>query len=62
MTISFAAVFAAGLLTALSLCVLPLAPILVAGLAGAHDASRWERLRATAWFALGFAVLDVSVE
>lgn len=59
MTVSFAAVFAAGLLTALSPCVLPVAPILVAGLVGTDHATRWARLRATAWFSLGFAVVFV---
>lgn len=57
--ISFAAVFTAGLLTVLSPCVLPLAPIIVGGLVAADGASRWTRLRATLWFALGFAVVFV---
>jgi len=57
--VSFAAVFTAGLLTVLSPCVLPLAPILVAGLVGADRASRWARLRATSWFVLGFSVVFV---
>lgn len=59
MTLSFAAVFSAGLLTALSPCVLPLVPILVAGLVGVPDASRWARLRATVWFGIGFATVFV---
>jgi cytochrome c-type biogenesis protein len=59
LTASFGAIFAAGVLTVLSPCVLPLAPILVGGLAATENASRWARLRATAWFAVGFAVAFV---
>lgn len=57
--IPLAAVFTAGLLTVLSPCVLPLAPIIVGSLVAADGASRWTRLRATPWFALGFTVVFV---
>ncbi len=58
MTFSFVAVFTAGLLTFLSPCLLPVAPILVAGLVAVDD-SRWARLRATTWFVVGFATVFV---
>jgi cytochrome c-type biogenesis protein len=57
--VSFLAVFAAGVFTVLSPCVLPVAPILVSGLVTADHVSRWSRLRATLLFALGFAVVFV---
>ncbi len=57
--ISFFGIFAAGVLTFLSPCILPLAPILVASLLTTNAASRWGRFRATLWFAIGFSVVFV---
>lgn len=59
MTLSLWAVFAAGVLTSLSPCVLPLAPIIVGGLVHGGEASRAARIRATLAFALGFGVVFV---
>ena len=61
MTASLFAIFGAGVLTVFSPCVLPVAPILVAGLVGGEDASRWSRLRAALWFGGGFALTFTSI-
>ncbi len=56
-TSSYLGVFAAGMGTVFSPCVLPLAPILVGGLVAGDRTSPWARLYATLWFGLGFAVV-----
>jgi len=56
---SYLGIFAAGVATVLSPCVLPLAPILVGGLVAGDRTSPWARLRATVWFGLGFTVVFV---
>ncbi len=56
-TSSYLGIFAAGVATVFSPCVLPLAPILVSGLVAGDRTSRWARLHATLWFGLGFAVV-----
>jgi len=61
MTTSLLGIFGAGVLTVLSPCVLPVAPILVGGLVTEDNASRWSRLRASLWFGLGFAVVFTSL-
>ena len=60
MIASYLGIFVAGVLTVLSPCVLPLAPILVGGLVAGDDASRWSRVRASLWFSVGFAVVFTS--
>src|SRR5215831_6181139 len=57
MITSYLGIFAAGVVTVFSPCVLPLAPILVGGLVAGDRTSPWARLRATLWFGLGFAVV-----
>ena len=59
MIVSFVAIFTAGVVTGLSPCVLPLAPLLVGGLVAADHAPRWSRLRAMLWFVLGLAIVFV---
>ena len=59
MDLSLLAVFGAGVLTFLSPCILPLAPILVASLVVGGGQGRWPRLRSTLWFTLGFAIVFV---
>ncbi|HWP67010.1 MAG TPA: cytochrome c biogenesis protein CcdA [Candidatus Limnocylindria bacterium] len=58
-TLSLSAIFAAGVLTTLSPCVLPLAPVIVGGLVNTAEASKGARVRATFAFALGFGVVFV---
>ncbi|MCM2322802.1 MAG: sulfite exporter TauE/SafE family protein [Oligoflexia bacterium] len=58
MSFSFLGAFGAGLLTFLSPCVLPLAPILTASLI-VSDSNRLARLRSTLWFAVGFSAVFV---
>lgn len=60
MSLSILGVFTAGLLTFLSPCVLPLAPVFTASLL-ASSTSRWARLLSTFWFALGFTLAFVAM-
>jgi len=57
MTLSFFGLFGAGLLTFLSPCVLPLIPILLAGLMIGQPASR--RVLNALWFVSGFTIVFV---
>lgn len=59
MTFSYIGAFVAGLLTFVSPCVLPLAPILTATFVAGSRSDRWSRLKATAWFVIGFSVVFV---
>lgn len=59
MNFSLLGTFGAGVLTFLSPCVLPLAPILVANLMSVQNPSRFDRLKATVWFCLGFTLVFV---
>lgn len=59
MSLSILGVFGAGLLTFISPCVLPMAPIMIANLLSVKDVGRWERFRATLWFTLGFSLIFV---
>lgn len=59
--LSLGVIYVAGLLSVLSPCVLPMLPIIVSGLAGSTDGSRWTRLRATSWFALGFGAVFIAI-
>lgn len=60
MSFSLPGLVLAGLLTFLSPCVLPLAPFLTASLVAAGG-SRAARVKATAWFALGFTIVFVGL-
>jgi len=61
MTVSTGAIFLAGLLTFLSPCVLPLAPILIASLiqGSTRSKSRWAQLFASISFVAGFTLIFV---
>ncbi|OFZ19298.1 MAG: hypothetical protein A2X94_03985 [Bdellovibrionales bacterium GWB1_55_8] len=59
MSFSFLGIFGAGLLTFLSPCVLPLAPILITSLLLSEKSTPWSRLRSTAWFVTGFTIVFV---
>lgn len=57
MSFSLLGTFAAGLLTFLSPCILPLAPILLANLLSIKNPTRFDRFKATIWFSLGFTLV-----
>lgn len=59
MDLTIAGIFAAGLLTFLSPCVLPLAPVFTASLFTSESGNRWSRLISTVWFSLGFTAAFV---
>lgn len=59
MTFSYLGAFGAGILTFLSPCVLPLAPILIANVVSMKDPGRFDRLKATLWFCLGFSAVFI---
>lgn len=59
MDLTLAGVFAAGLLTFLSPCVLPLAPVFTASLFTTETSNRWSRFISTLWFSLGFTIAFV---
>lgn len=56
---SFFGLFGAGLLTFLSPCVLPLAPIWIGSVSGGGKQGRFHRVISTAWFAFGFSLVFV---
>ena len=61
MNLSLIGAFTAGLLTFLSPCVLPLIPIITANLVLSDSKSRWPRVTATLWFALGFVLVFIAM-
>lgn len=61
MDLTLAGAFAAGLLTFLSPCVLPLAPVFTASLFSANSYNRWSRFISTLWFSFGFTIAFVAM-
>jgi cytochrome c-type biogenesis protein len=59
MSFSLLGLFSAGLLTFLSPCVLPLAPILIANVLTIKNATRFDRFKATLWFSAGFSLVFI---
>lgn len=53
--VSIAIIFAAGLLTSLTPCMLSMLPITIGYIGGYETQNRWQAMRMSTWFALGLA-------